>query len=168
MAETKNPRIKRLSTRFLGFYKNSVLILLIALLGVLLFITIQSIYKVGLLRSNFISIGIFLYLIYKWIKLNRNVHRVEFDDEYLYVIQKEQDIMIPLENIKEIDIKTLGGVYEVELYHPEQLGDKFYFKPSLLYPFNFKQKDSLVDILRRNINLAQARKKTVPTNALHS
>lgn len=49
--------------------------------------------------------------------------------------------MIPLENIKEVDIKSLGGVYEVELFNAEQLGKKFYFKPSLLYPFNFKKKD---------------------------
>ena len=49
--------------------------------------------------------------------------------------------MIPLENIKEVDIKSLGGVYEVELFNAEQLGKKFYFKPSLLYPFNLKKKD---------------------------
>jgi hypothetical protein len=101
-------------------------------------------------------------------RINRNVYHVEFDNEFLYVILKEQDILIPLENIKEVDIKSLGGVYEVELFQPEQLGKKFYFKPSLLYPFNFKKKDALVNVLRKNINLAQQKKRTYQANALHS
>jgi hypothetical protein len=96
------------------------------------------------------------------------VYRVEFDEDHLYVIQKGQDILIPLENIKEVDIKTIGGVYEVELYSAEQLGKRFYFKPSLLYPFNYKKKDDLVNVLRRNINQAQARKQHFQANALHS
>ncbi len=103
-----------------------------------------------------------------WVRINRNVHRVEFDDDFLYVILKGQDLIIPLENIKEVDIKTLGGVYEVELFQAEQLGKKFYFKPSLLYPFNFKKKDALVDVLRRNINRAYHKKQVWQPNALHS
>lgn len=100
--------------------------------------------------------------------MNRNVYRVEFDDQFLFVILKGQDILIPLENIKEIEIKTLGGVYEVELFTAEQLGKKFYFKPSLLYPFNFKKKDALVNVLRKNIEQAKKKRQPLPTNALHS
>jgi hypothetical protein len=110
----------------------------------------------------------FGFLSYGWIRINRNVHRVEFDEEFLYVILRGQDLMIPLENIKEVDIKSLGGVYEVELYSPEQLGNKFYFKPSLLYPFNFKKKDALVNVLRKNINKAQLKKQHFQANALYS
>jgi hypothetical protein len=106
--------------------------------------------------------------VYGWVRINRNVHRVEFDDEFLYVLQKGQDILIPLENIKEVEIISLGGVYEVELFNPEQLGKKFYFKPWLLYPFNFKKKDALVDILRSNINKALRKKQHFQANALHS
>lgn len=77
-------------------------------------------------------------------------------------------MLIPLENVKDIDIKTLGGVYEVELYSDEQIGSKFYFKPSLLYPFNFKAKDELVNQLRRNINLAKKKTYSFLPNSLHS
>jgi hypothetical protein len=125
----------------------------------------------SLINGTRISWVGFLYLpfaIYLWIRMNRNVYRVEFDEDHLYVIQKGQDILIPLENIKEVDIKTIGGVYEVELYSAEQLGKRFYFKPSLLYPFNYKKKDDLVNVLRRNINQAQARKQHFQANALHS
>lgn len=164
MATTQNKRIKSLSTRYLAFYKNSVLILLLTLIAFLLYGLVQS----GRYLNSIFSISILIYSIYGWIRINRNVHRVEFDDEFLYVIQEGQDILIPLENIKEVDIKTLGGVYEVELYQAEQLGKKFYFKPSLLYPFNFKKKDALVNVLRSNINKALRKKQHYQVNALHS
>jgi len=96
------------------------------------------------------------------------VYRVEFDDEFLYVIQKGQDILIPLENIKEVDIKSVSGVYGVELFNAKQFGKTFYFKPSLLYPFNYKKKDALVNVLRSNINKALEKKQHFQANALHS
>ncbi len=166
MAEVKSQRIKSLSTRYLGFYNNSVLVLLLGVAGLSIYYKIQALMNGR--YTTWLTPIYLLFVIYLWIRMNRNVHRVEFDDDFLYVIQKGQDILIPLENIKEVDIKTLGGVYEVELYQAEQLGKKFYFKPSLLYPFNFKKKDESVNILRRNINKAQAKKQYFQANALHS
>jgi hypothetical protein len=168
MPTHQNKRINSLSTRYLGFYKNSVLILLILLAGFLIYNSISSFLITGRYFNSILTVGYMLFLIYGWIRINRNVHRVEFDDEFLYVLQKGQDILIPLENIKEVEIKSLGGVYEVELFNPEQLGKKFYFKPSLLYPFNFKKKDAQVDILRSNINKALRKKQHFQANALHS
>ncbi len=168
MATHQNKRINSLSTRYLVFYKNSVLVILIGFVVFLLFAGVSSFLESGRYFNSITTIGYFLFFIYGWIRINRNVHQVEFDDEFLYVLQKGQDILIPLENIKEVDIKSLGGVYEVELFNPEQLGKKFYFKPSLLYPFNFKKKDALVDILRSNINKALRKKQHFQANALHS
>lgn len=169
MAELKSQRIKSLSTRYLWFYKNSVLVILVGVIVFLIYGNIESYRESGRLFINswFVT-GYIFFFIYLWFRMNRNVHRVEFDEDYLYVIQKGQDILIPLENIKEVDIKTMGGVYEVELYAAEQLGKKFYFKPSLLYPFNYKEKDTQVNILRRNINRAQQKKQHFQANALHS
>lgn len=169
MAADKSQRIKSLSTRYLGFYKNSVLVILIGVVCFFVFANIQSYIESGRFQlNNWFVTGYFIFFVYLWFKMNRNIHRVEFDHEFLYVIQKGQDILIPLENIKEVDIKTLGGVYEVELFRAEQLGIKFYFKPSLLYPFNFKKKDELVNILRSNINKAYQKKRVWQQNALHS
>lgn len=170
MTAIQNHRINSLSTRFLGFYKNSMLVVLLAFACFFAYEFIQEVFDDGrrFMLSRLYYVGIVGYFIYFWIRANRNVHRVEFDENFLYVIQRKQDILIPLENIKEVDIKSLGGVYEVELYQAEQLGKKFYFKPSLLYPFNYKKKDKLVDILRKNINRAQARKQQLQPNALHS
>lgn len=168
MAAGKTQRIKSLSTRYLGFYKLSIPVILILFVGFLVWGAFQSYRESGRWFTNVYMIGWFGFLVWGWFRMNRNVHRVEFDDEYLYVIQKGQDILIPLENIKEVDIKTLGGVYEVELYQAEQLGLRFYFKPSLLYPFNYKKKDELVNVLRRNMNRAQQKKVEFQKNALHS
>jgi hypothetical protein len=55
--------------------------------------------------NSLFTTGYWSFFIYLWIRINRNVHQVEFDDEFLYVIQKGQDILIPLENIKEVEIK---------------------------------------------------------------
>jgi len=168
MTANANKRIKSLSTRYLGFYKNGVLVLLISVGCIFLYGTIQVIIEGGHYFNAIFTTGYWSFFIYGWIRINRNVHQVEFDDEFLYVIQKGQDILIPLENIKEVDIKSLGGVYEVELFNAEQLGKKFYFKPSLLYPFNFKKKDTLVNVLRSNINKALTKKQHFQANALHS
>jgi hypothetical protein len=168
MGEMKSQRIKSLSTRYLGFYKNSVLVLLVGVMLFFIYAAIQAFMGDKLYVSPVTTTLYLGFLTFGWIRINRNVHRVEFDDDYLYVILRGQDILIPLENIKEVDIKTLGGVYEVELYNPEQLGNRFYFKPSLLYPFNYKKKDALVNVLRKNIDRAQARKQHFQANALHS
>ncbi len=131
MAELKSQRIKSQSTRYLGFYKNSVLIVLVGLLCFLLYMIVFS-----LINGTRISWVGFLYLpfaIYLWIRMNRNVYRVEFDEDHLYVIQKGQDILIPLENIKEVDIKTIGGVYEVELNINQAQARKQHFQANALH-----------------------------------
>ncbi|MBN8653489.1 MAG: hypothetical protein J0L67_18820 [Cytophagales bacterium] len=168
MAITQSKRIKSLSTRYLGFYKMSVLFVLLIVMAFLVWGSYISYQKSGRWFMNIYTTIYISFIAWGWVRINRNVHQVEFDDDFLYVILKGQDIIIPLENIKDVDIKTLGGVYEVELFQGEQLGKKFYFKPSLFYPFNFKKKDELVNVLRRNINRAYQKKQVWQTNALHS
>lgn len=81
---------------------------------------------------------------------------------------KASDLIIPLENIKDVNLVSLGGVYRVDLYYKELIGDKFYFKPSLLYPLNHKKKEAVVDILWKYINQAKQKRTVIPRNALHS
>ncbi|MBX2957967.1 MAG: hypothetical protein KF846_17505 [Cyclobacteriaceae bacterium] len=59
-------------------------------------------------------------------------------------------------------------MYKVNFYHPEQLGKELYFKTSLIYPLNYKSKDELVNVLRRNIDKAKPRRQSLPHNALMS
>ncbi len=97
-----------------------------------------------------------------------NLQQVAFNEEYLFVFRKDQDYVIPLENIESIEIGTLGGVYKVNLYYPEQLGDHFYFKTSLLYPLNYRSKDNLVNIFRAKIEAAKRKKRSYQGNTLMS
>ncbi|MBX2946784.1 MAG: hypothetical protein KF725_13195 [Cyclobacteriaceae bacterium] len=153
----------RLSSRFLGSYRWVLYVLYIVFFGL---IVISSI-RVGW----FYAIGqtvVYGYFLYAGIRIVKKFQQASFDEEFLYVYQKQQDYVIPLENIESVEIESLGGVYKVNLYHPEQLGKEFYFKTSLIYPLNYKSKDELVNVLRRAIANAKARRQQLPHNALMS
>jgi hypothetical protein len=160
-------RIKNLSTRFLNFYKYGTACVIAAFVLSFLIFEYYSFKEDGGI-THFIMPLTYGHLIWIWIGVNRKVFHVEFDHEFLYVIQKNQDILIPLENIKDVEIVSLGGVYKITLYAKDQLGDLIYFKPSLLYPFNFKSKDKLVDVLRHNIDEAKKKVRVYQKNALYS
>jgi hypothetical protein len=166
VSEKPKSRVTNLSTRYLNYYK---LFGYLAIISIFIFFT--AFYIQGLMRGRYINIYWLAYLIYGsylWWRANRLVFYVEFDDEFMYVTQKNHDLVIPLENIKDVNLVSLGGVYKVDLYAKELFGDKFYFKPSLLYPFNHKKKEAVVDILWANIEKVTSKKQDFQRNALHS
>lgn len=165
--QPEKPRVRNLSTRYLILYKNSVPLFITAGM-VLLFIVGYSEYKADGRISHVLMPLNFSYLVYVWWKVNRKVYHVEFDADFMYVLQKDQDLVIPLENIKDVNLISIGGVYKVELYSKELVGDTFYFKPSLLYPFNHKKKEALVNILWANVEKAKSKRQYFQRNALHS
>ncbi len=154
-------RIKNLSTRFLLTYKIFIWTLLLAILSALIYSTLK-------ILSSLIFTSSWIFILYKYYQMNNKLYQVEFDEEFLYVIQKKADLVVPLENVKDVNLKTLIGHYEIIFYNAEQLGDKIYFKPSLLYPFNSKKKDELVNVLWSNIERAKRKKQDFRKNALHS
>jgi hypothetical protein len=166
MAE-KN-RIRNLSTRWLTPFK-------VVVFGVYVSLSIAIVYMFITRGEGLMSIllGLFnaacyCYFFFLLIRVTSKLYQIEFDVDFLYVLMKEQDLIIPLENIESVEISTLGGVYKVNLFHPEQLGQHFYFKLSMWYPLNYQSKDELVNVLRRNIDRAKSRKQIMPRNALHS
>ncbi len=160
-------RIRNLSTRYLITYKRSVPILIVIGMGSLFILGYSEYREDGRLSHVLMPLN-FSYLVFVWWSVNRKVYHVEFDDEFMYVVQKGQDLLIPLENIKDVNLVSMGGVYRVDLYANELFGDKFYFKPSLLYPFNHKKKEALVDILWANIERSKSKKQYFDRTALHS
>lgn len=157
-------RINTLSTRWLKPFKGFVFILYTGIFAVLI---------VGLISSEHwfsavFNTGLYGYFLFLLLRMSAKLQHVEFDAEFLYVIGGKQDMIIPLENIESVEIVSLGGVYKVNLYHAEQLGDHFYFKPSLLYPLNYKRKDALVNQLRAAVDAAKRKKTSILTNALRS
>lgn len=161
MSAKQNPT--RLSSRFSGPYR---WILYTAFLGIMGSIVASTIGKGWYYTiSQTILYG---WIFYMMLRIANRLQQTYFDDEFLYVYQKQQDYVIPLENIESVEIESLGGVYKVNLYHPEQLGKEFYFKTSLLYPLNAKKKDALVNVLRKKIDLAKSKRQVYQRNALMS
>jgi hypothetical protein len=167
MQPPSSNRIKQLSTRFLGFYRIAGMGLLGALLAFIIGYAIVRIIS-GADSAPFFASIIYMWLMNKIITYIFRTYKVEFDDEFLYVLRKPADLLIPLENIKEVSIVSLGGIYKITLYETEQIGKEFYFKPSLIYPLNYKQKDKLVNQLREKIESAKRKKQTYQKNALMS
>ena len=166
MAE-KN-RVRNLSTRWLLPFKVVVFAIYTALCVGILFSYTQHGGNFADWAFGLVNGGFFIYFFYRLMKITSKLYRIEFDNDFLYVLLKNQDMVIPLENIESVEISTIGGVYKVNLFHPEQLGDHFYFKMSLFYPLNYQSKDELVNVLRKNIDLAKRRKSDFIKNALHS
>lgn len=163
---TPEKRIRNLSTRWLKLFKLFIITAYVALC-----ITVS--YALVLRTGTFNLAGLGSWLMYLWffyllIRMTVKLQRVEFDDQFLYVLKKNQDIIIPLENIESVEIATVGGVYKVNLFHADLIGNFFYFKQSLWYPLNYKQCDGLVNVLRKNIALAKLKKQEPARHALHS
>jgi len=159
-------KVNNLSTRYLRFYKQGVSVFIFLIMACFLYYEFDSIEKV---RPSMVFWPIYYsYFLYLWWRLNKRVYHVEFDQEFMYITQREQDLVLPLENVKDVNLISIGGVYKVELYTKELFGDTFYFKPSLLYPFNHKKKEAIVDLLWGYIEKAKAKKQNFQRNALHS
>jgi len=166
MAE-KN-RVRNLSTRWLLPFKVVVFAIYIGLCITILISYVRRGNNLIDWSLGLINAGFFIYFFFRLMRITSKLYRIEFDNDFLYVLMMNQDMVIPLENIESVEISTIGGVYKVNLYHPEQLGDHFYFKMSLFYPLNYRSKDALVNVLRKNIDLAKSRKSELIKNALHS
>lgn len=98
--------------------------------------------------------GVVIFLLRK-LKRYRDV---VWNNDHL-LIRDKHDIIIPLNEIREVELKTLNGVHEVHLLeeHP-YLGGSFFFLGSLNYFFRHKKVDITVQVL--NERIAQAKQKS--------
>ncbi|MBX2963259.1 MAG: hypothetical protein KF687_12155 [Cyclobacteriaceae bacterium] len=161
MAEKQKPQ--RLSSRFLGPYRRFLYVAYVVTFGTIVVLSIRVGWFYAVSQTLFYG-----YMFYWGLRTVKKFEQVAFDDEFLYVYQKLQDYVIPLESIESVEISSLGGTYKVNLYHAEQLGKEFFFKTSLIYPLNYKSKDALVNVLRSKIAKAKSRRQQLPHNALMS
>lgn len=91
------------------------------------------------------------------------IKNVSYDQSSLYYDKKGFEVQVPFEDIKDIEIKTISGIYKINLFEPSQDGSIIMFKTSLWYPFNFKKKDEKVNELRDRIDRY---KRTLPEKNL--
>lgn len=166
MAE-KN-RIRNLSTRWLVPFKIVLFSVYTGLCVMIAYFFVDDANNLADWFGGLLMATTYCYIFYRLMIVTSKLYQVEFDQDFLYVIQRNQDMIIPLENIESVEIATLGGVYKVNLFHGEQLGNHFYFKLSLFYPLNASSKDELVNVLRRYIVKARSKPSEQFHNALHS
>src|SRR5690348_14899554 len=120
MAE-KN-RVRNLSTRWLLPFKVVVFAIYIALCVAIVFSYLQHWDSFFDLTLGLMNAAFFVYFFFRLMRMTSKLYRIEFDHDFLYVLLKNQDMVIPLENIESVEISTIGGVYKINLYNPEQLG----------------------------------------------
>lgn len=76
---------------------------------------------------------------------------VSYDGDQLYIHSKGRDLIIPFSDVKYIRLANFLGVHEVSIKNHPELGEKFRFKPSILYPLNFWKVDHRIDELKNLI-----------------
>jgi hypothetical protein len=109
--------------------------------------------------SGILIIIVWAVILYKAIKLVWSLKNISYDDSSVYYEKAGFEVQIPFEEIRDIEIKTLTGIYTINLHTTSQDGEKISFKTSMWYPLNFKKKDAEVNELRDKIDRY---KRTLP------
>jgi hypothetical protein len=146
------------STSKLKTYK----IILISIMSAILLLFTAFFIRALITMADFyvmLNFPVYGFLMYKLMKHINKIKNISFDDSSLYYIKDDYEVQIPFEDIKDIEIKTLDGLYEIQFYNPTQDGERIFFKTSLWYPLNFKKQDELVNVLRDKID---SYKRTMP------
>jgi len=117
-----------------------------------------SVLKFGDYYQLFI-IPVYIMIAYRAIPAIIRIKSISYDDSSIYYKKDGYEVQVPFEDVKEIEIKTISGIYKINLYSPSQDGKSILFKTSLWYPFNFKKQDEKVNKLRDKIDRY---KRTLP------
>ncbi|MEM9829001.1 MAG: hypothetical protein AAF944_00105 [Bacteroidota bacterium] len=148
----------RNSSRYLSTFKVAIIVsvTVIALFYIWLFINSFDEDWVSVTTSLLLGVSMITLLISALLRL-KYYRNVIWDDDHL-IVKDKVDIIIPLNEIREVELKTLNGVHEVHLLeeHP-YLGESFLFLGSLNYFFRHKKIDLTIQSLNKRI--AQAKRE---------
>jgi len=160
-------RTTTVSTSQLKTYRTSTLIIIIGLTSFIVGYGIYGFYVYGEIYQ-FTTIFVWSYFAYLAVPAVLKIKNVSYDDGSVYYDKKGFEVQIPFEDIRDIEIKTISGIYKINLYSPSQDGAVIMFKTSLWYPFNFKKQDEKVNELRDNIDRYKRRMSERNMNELSS
>ena len=161
-------KTKYLSTRYIFIQKYGILgvIIVLFLFAIIYIITRWNEIQIA---GYWVLLAISpLVFILNWIRFRNKFFRLEYDDDFLYVFQEAQDIVIPLENIKEVYLSDKGGGWEIDFHNPETFGKKLHFTPSLFYPIGFRKCEERIHEFQRSMKKAKQKLPDVQRNTLHS
>ncbi len=112
--------------------------------------------------ANWIStvIPILVYLQFHiFFPMFLKLRNVAYDESSVYFNKKGYEVQVPFEDILSIEIKSVTGIYAINLANPVQGEKQIFFKASVWYPFNFQKKDEVINDLRDKIDRY---KRTLP------
>jgi len=109
--------------------------------------------------SLYWSVGFYILFLKRTSKLKN----ISYDHENIYVFKGDQEIIIPFNEIKNIELKSLLGTHCIKFYHDLGLGKEIYFKSSLWYPLNFKKVDEQVYKLQLRIDNDKRKGQSQPS-----
>lgn len=144
-------KITIVSTSKIKTYK----IITLSIIGMIaVSVLVFTVYTVIVQRMYYqlLNIPLYIVLVYKAVPAILKIKNVSYDDSSVYYDRKGYEVQIPFEDIKSVEIKTISGIYKINLFDPTQDGSVILFKTSLWYPFNFRRQDEKVNVLRDNID----------------
>lgn len=166
--EVKKTRPIRLSSRWLGPWKHFTFAIYLAFMIAVSFSFLHDANSGGEWLMGIGMSGLYAFGVVALWRISGKLQQLSFDDRFAYVQMKGHELLIPLENIKDVELKTILGTYEVMLHHPEQFGRSFFFKISLLHPLNHKRKEELVDRFWEAVEKAKRHREVLRPNTLLS
>jgi hypothetical protein len=135
------------STSKLRIYK----IFSITLVALVLVLFLVSAYQVDGYFWRVYNVAFWGFIAFWIIRIVLRLKNVSFDEFSVYYERNGYEVQIPFDEIKDIEIKSLDGIYKINLFQPNQDGKTIYFKTSLWYPLNFIRQDEQVNVLRDRI-----------------
>lgn len=134
------------STSKIKTYK---IITLSIITAITLFVLFLAVYSAFILKEyhQFLILPVYVMFAYQAIPAILKIKNVSYDDSSVYYDRKGYEVQIPFEDIKNIEIMTISGIYKIILFDPTQDGLVIRFKTSLWYPFNFRRQDEKVNEL---------------------
>ena len=153
-------RTKSLSTSFYKVYK------IISFSLIILFIMLYYVHFVLLIGFAHIGWGLFalicliLVIKFKWypefFKEFKRLKDISYDSNNLYIVEKGIEEQIPFYEIKDVEIKSLNGIYQFNFFDKSLYDGAVRCKTSLWYPLNYKKVDAELNRVRSLIKKAKA------------
>ncbi len=134
-------RTKTLTTYTIKVYKSIVLILVAC---IMMFLLLRSNNRL----TSLLFVAQYAYLFYFVLRGVFGIKYVEYDNANLYVNHNDYQVQVPFEEIKEVKLMSIDGVYKFILYKKGQLGKEVLCKPSIWYPFNYSKVDNELHRIR--------------------
>lgn len=144
-------RITIVSTSKLKASKTLGILFIIILFGLMIGTTIMQFIN-GQTTVGMVVTIVWGVILYKAARLMWSLKNISYDDSSVYYEKAGFEVQIPFEDIRNIEIKTLTGIYTLNLYGKSQDGEKISFKTSMWYPFNFRKQDEKVNELRDRVD----------------